>query len=225
MIGPLAARTPPAAPAEKAASAPVRPSAPAQPAPSGTVAVPAFDVARLKHALEAARAEVDGLILQFKEGAKANAAAFRTARLELARAKLQALKLAAAVNAVRGDAKAARRVAEEAARVARQVKGLRRESKSADAAEPASAGEAGSPPAPTPIPADEGFAAAADSLVQAARKVIAIARKAAVAGSAEDEAMAALQRRTGIPDPAADVVDGLDLALGVEDGLGLDLVA
>lgn len=193
MIGPIAARTPPKAPAGRAVAASSRPPVVTAAASGGAKAAQAFDVARLKGALDAAGAEADALILRFEEGAEAGASAFTAARIELARAKLKALKLAAAVNAVRRDADAALGVAEEAATVARDLEGLRGD----------------------PSGADAGMAI--DALAQAARKVIAIARKAASPDSPEDKAAAALQEKTGVPDPTVDTVGDGDMALAAED--------
>lgn len=219
MIGPIAARTPSAARTGKAVPASSLP--PVVTVPTGGVhAVVAFDVERLKRALDAARAEADALIYQFKEATKASASAFKAAKLELARAKLKALKLAAAVNALRRDAKGALRVAEEAAKVARALKRMRggETETHAEAAAAASAAPAEAPP-PSPEPDVD---PAIDALVQTARKVIAIARQAAPLGSPEDGAMADLQRRTGVPDAAIDVIAGSDMALAAND---LDVVA
>jgi hypothetical protein len=202
MVAPNAARTPSAARIVKAVPASSLPPVEAVPA-GGDDIVPAFDVERLRRALDAASAEADALIFQFKEGAGANASAFKAAKLELARAKLKALKLAAAVNALRGDAGGALRVSEEAAKVARALKRMR--------------GEKTETPA---VAAD--FEPTIVALVQTARKVIAIARQATRPGSPEDEAMADLQRRTGVPDAGIDVVAGSDMALAAND---LDVVA
>lgn len=219
MIGPLAARTPSAARTTKPVPAkPLPPIATAQ--TGGAQAVVAFDVERLKRALDAARAEADALIYQFKEATKANASAFKAAKLELARAKLKALKLAAAVNALRRDAKGALRVAEEAAKVARALKRMRAGEREMPAEESAAASAAPAEAPPTSPEADTD--PAIDALVQAARKVIAIAREAASLGSPEDKAMADLQRRTGVPDAAIDVIAGSDMALAAND---LDVVA
>ncbi len=221
MIGPLAARTPSAARTAKPVSAPSRPPVTTVPT-GGAQAVVAFDVERLKRALDAARAEADALIYQFKEATKANASAFKAAKLELARAKLKALKLAAAVNALRRDAKGALKVAEEAAKVARALKRMRGE-EAETPADPADATSATPAEAPPPSPQAEADAdPALDALVQAARKIIAIARQAAQPGSPEDEAMADLQRRTGVPDAGIDRVAGSDMALAAND---LDVVA
>jgi hypothetical protein len=197
MVGPIAARTPSAARMVKAVPASSLPPVEAVPA-GGADIVPAFDVERLRRSLDAARAEADALIYQFKEGASADASAFKAAKLELARAKLKALKLAAAVNALRGDAGGALRVSEEAAKVARALKRMRGEKTE------------------TPAVASD-LEPAIDGQVQAARKVIAIARQAADPGSPEDEAMADLHRRTGVPDAGIDVVAGSDMALAAND--------
>lgn len=219
MIGPIAARTPSAARIVKAVPASSLP--PVMTVPTGGVeAVAAFDVERLKRALDAARAEAEALIYQFKEGVKSNASAFKAAKLELARAKLKALKLAAAVNALRRDAKGALRVAEEAAKVARALKHMRGGEAEMPTEESAAASAAPAESAP-PSPR-AGVDPAIDALVQIARKIIAIAREAAPLGSPEDEAMAELQRRTGMPDAAIDVIAGSDMALAAND---LDVVA
>jgi len=215
MLGPIAARTPSAARIVEAVPASSLPSVAAA-ASGGVRNVPAFDVERLKRALDAARAEANTLVLQFKEGAKANASAFKAAKLELARAKLKALKLAAAVNALRRDAKGALRAAEEAAKVARALKRMRGQEAETPAAAPSAPADS------LPSLPEVGFAPAIDALVQTARKIIAIARTAAHPGSPEDKAMADLQRRTGVPDAAIDVVAGSDMALAAND---LDVVA
>lgn len=219
MIGPLAARTPSAARIVKAVPASSLSPVMAVPA-SGAQAVAAFDVERLKRSLDAARAEAETLIYQFKEGAKANVSAFKAAKLELARAKLKALKLAAAVTALRRDAKGALRIAEEAIKVARALKRMRSGETETPAEESATA-SAGPAEDSQPSP-EAGVDPAIDALVQAARKVIAIARQAALPGSPEDKAMADLQRRTGVPDAAIDVIAGSDMALAAND---LDVVA
>lgn len=208
MVSPIAARTPSAEPVGKAVS------------PSSFV--PAFDVQRLKRAVDAARTEAESLILQFQQGAATDAAAFKVARLELARAKLRALKLAAAVSALRLEATAGGRIAEEAATVAVDLEAMRGRGKASSGRLLAETGDIASP---STLQADAGAEPTVDGLVQTARKVIAIARKAAVPGSPEDKAMAELQRRTGVADPAADSVGGLDLTLAGEDRAGLDISA
>lgn len=219
MIGPIAARTPSAARIVKAVPASTLPPAMTVQT-GGAEAVAAFDVERLKRALDAARAEAEALVYQFKEGVKANASAFKAAKLELARAKLKALKLAAAVNALRRDAKGALRVAEEAAKVARALKHMRGGGTEMPAEESAAASAAPAEALP-PSPQSD-VDPAIDALVQTARKIIAIAREAAPLGGPEDEAMAELQRRTGMPDAAIDVIAGSDMALAAND---LDVMA
>ncbi|MDX9862236.1 MAG: hypothetical protein RBS99_15110, partial [Rhodospirillales bacterium] len=187
MVSPIAARTPPAASLGEVES------------PSSFP--PAFDVQRLKRALDGVRIDVESLIPRIHSGATADPATFRIARLELARAKLRALRLAAAVSALRLDAAAACRIAEEAAKVAVELNDMR--GRKTTGPRPSSARLDGTPTTaghrtnagPEPV---------VDGLIQTARKVIAIARKATHQGHPEDGAMAELQRRTGIADPAVD---------------------
>jgi len=189
MVGPIAARTPPKAAPGRAVPAVSRSSVATAVAAGDPGVASAFDVARLKGALDAARVEAHVLTLPFRKGPETGASAFAAARIELARAKLGALKLAAAVHAVRGDAKGALGVAEEAVKVAGDVVGLRGDLAAAE------------------------VGAAIDTLAQAARRVVAIARRGAPPDGAEGAAMAALQKATGVPDPGIDTVSDGDLAL------------
>jgi hypothetical protein len=238
MIGPIAAKMPLAGVAQKPLSASVLISAVTQ-ASAADTRIAAFDPAVLIRDLETARHETDTLAKQLRDGAKANAAAAKAARLDMARAKLKALRLAVALKVMARDAKGALKVAEEAAKVARDIKSLRSDASatagSATPADTAAAAEeiptataeaaAENLPADTPAGEDGSADSAVDALLQTARKIIALARKAARPGSAEDKAMEQLQNQTGVPQLQSDIVSESDLLPAAAGRPSLDLKA
>ncbi|MEO5373907.1 MAG: hypothetical protein H7840_06450 [Alphaproteobacteria bacterium] len=62
--------------------------------------------------------------------------------------------------------------------------------------------------------ADKDFDKSVDSMIQLARKVIAIARRATQIGTEEDRVMARLQNQTGVADLQADMVTDADMVPG-----------
>lgn len=207
MTDPIAAGTPLAALTLASSPAPLR----------KTSSSSSVDVAALARDIETAQSQAEALARQLRDGAKANAAAAKASRLDLARARLKALRLMATLKAALGDGRGALKVAEEAARVAREVEGLRttRATAGADAA----AGQATTVAAATEAAADP----AVDDVLQTARKVIALARRAARPGSVEDRAMESLQRSTGVPQIAADVGGDGDRTRAAADVVGMNL--
>jgi hypothetical protein len=223
-----------------------------------------------------AREDAEAAISRLEAGAKENAQSFRNARLDMARAKLTVLRIEAIFSARLKDAKAAKKVAAEAAKVARELKGLREEgagfanaapssaaapsaiapsaaapssvasptpapSATAPSASPAqpnkegAAGEAAAQPSQSPAlkeaaQSPSADAAAGDSkeidgLIQFARKIIAIARKAVKPGSDEDRELARLQNATGKADLGADTVTESDMDLNAGDLPRVDMTA
>lgn len=178
----------------------------------------------------AARTEAETIITRLQEGTKAAADAQKAARIDMARAKLEALKLAAIVAAYSHDPKAARKVAEDAAKVAKDLKALRVEIGGVAPPLPSATTEVEAPagvdkpqdvePAPSTAASDSEKQDAdviktLDGILQLARKVIAIARSAAAPGSPEEREMAALQAATGVADIRTDVVTDADLSVDV----------
>lgn len=156
--------------------------------------------------------DAEAAIAKMQEGAKASAKAEKAARMAMAEAKLKALKIAAIFTVHAKNSKAARAVAEEAAKTARELKGLR-DTAPAEASNPSP----GTPPPTVPAPGEDSeMNKDIDALIQQARKVIAIARKAARPGSTDEQAMAALQAKTGVPDISIDVVTEKDLKVNAE---------
>ncbi|MBF0129705.1 MAG: hypothetical protein HQL33_06910 [Alphaproteobacteria bacterium] len=155
--------------------------------------------------------DAEAAIAKMQEGAKANAKAAKAARMAMAEAKLKALKIAAVLSVHTKNPKAARAVAEEAAKTARELKSLR----DTTPGEVPPVDKAAPPDAPAPT-GDGEANKEIDALIQQARKVIAIARKAARPGSADEQEMAALQAETGTPDLAVDVVTEKDLKITTE---------
>ena len=216
MIGPIAAKTP------SAGVTLASPSASPSTLPRSSPVV-SFDPAALSRDIEAAQSEAEALAQRLRDGAKANANAAKAARLDLARARLKALRLVAALKAVLGDGRGALKVAEEAARVARDIEGLRAGKAPAETgtAAPGSTTEA---PAATVSAAVEAEAdPAVDALLQTARKIIAMARRAARPGSPEDRAMESLQRGIGVPQIATDIDVVGDLVAAAGGRTGVDL--
>ncbi len=227
--------------------------------------------------------EAEAAIAKLETGAKENAKAMRAAKLQMARSKLDALRIEAIFSARLKDAKAAKRVAAEAAKVARELKAMRNEgadetasaaSETAPVSRPISGpvsgaatdpaqtakttnsegktgGEGGGArqSSPAVLPEGEASQGAAqpqaaslganqaaskdanpvsasssdpnkeiDAIIQYARKVIAIARKALQPGSNDDRDMARLQNGTGVPDLGTDVVTEGDMSLSPADG-------
>ena len=177
--------------------------------------------------------DAEAAVTKLTEGIKVAAQEQKAARLAIAAEKLKALKIAALFAVHTKNGKAARWVAEEAAKVARELNSLRSDgpvdpgtTATSDPGTPADVSavipETGpDKPAtnsagatPTAAPVQGGVSAAdsdIDSLIQLARKIIALARKAVRPGSADDQAMAALQAGTGAPDISVDVVTEADL--------------
>lgn len=176
-----------------------------KPLASGTDATIANAPAKPPEAASKTRAEAEAVVAKLEAGAKENAQAFRDRQKEIARNRLGVLKLEAILSARMKDAKSAKRVAAEAAKVARDLKSLRAE----DAAEAtAKAPVQTAQDLTSDKPSDE-----IAGLIQEARKIMAIARKAVRPGSVEDRELAGLQNATGTADPRIDAVSDADLML------------
>lgn len=224
MIGPIAAKTSLADGARTSLFAPLPASTPER-------KIATVDPAALLRDLAAARRQADALGAQLRDGAKANTKAARAAKIEQAKARLKALRLAVALKVVVRDGKGALKVAQEVSEVARDIRALRSDASAtggvtppADPAAgtgetPAAAGEAAAPAGD-----DAALDSAVDGVLQTARKLIALARKAARPGSAEDRAMGHLQNQIGEPQVQTDIA-GADLVLAADGGAGLDLKA
>ena len=217
MIGPIAAKTSPANVARTSLSAPLPTSSP----DSKTATV---DPAVLFRDLAAARQQADALGVRLRDGAKANTKAARAAKIEQAKARLKALRLAVALKVVVRDGKGALKVAQEVSEVARDIRALRSDASATGGVTPLADPAAGT----GEIPATAGEAAAGDDaaldsavdgVLQTARQIVALARKAARPGSAEDRAIEHLQNPIGKPQVQTDIIGAAD------GGAGLDLKA
>lgn len=214
MTDPIAARTPPAEWTILMSPALALPAV-------DPTALTTIDPSTLADQLATARRAVDSLVRRFRDNAKANAEAAKTARIELARAKLRALRLAAALKAVKGDGRGALMVAEEAARLAQSIKGL-------GAAGPATgtvASVSGEARAARGTPAGAASETAIDGVVQTAHEIIAMARRATRPGSPEERIIERLRRATGTPQPAAGIGGDDDGRPAAAERSSLDLTA
>lgn len=173
---------------------------------------------------------------------KGIADAQKAARLDQTATKLKMLKIDAIFSVAMHDPKAALRVAREAAKVARGMRDMRdavdptqdaavtRESLPLAAADVSGPDRRdidpdGPSPQPTPVSAQPAaglgqsatFDGTVDEMIQLARKVIAIARKAVAPGGPEDHEMATLQGATGISGTAVDTVTDADLKIADDE--------
>jgi len=235
MIDPISAKTPAPGVADAAAPVSSKTSAADESVPLRAAPTDIVDPVKLSKDLKEARKEAEAFTAQLRDGAKANAAAANAAKLEMIRVRLKALRMAAVAKAAQHDSEGARKISEEAARVARDVGKMRSDAPGTassaasgsgagtDAAS-AAAGQAPTAEADSATAADAAaLDASVDALIQMAREIISIARKAARPESEDERAMTRLRDQTGFPDMQTDAAAGVAPTAKSGDGTGIDV--